>query len=211
MLGSTFDGSYEPVQAVCAALDQLQSRDGVNVPVHVDAASGGLVAPFLDPQLMWDFRLPRVVSINTSGHKYSLTTPGLGWLVWRDPGVVPAELGFEVDCINDLRVLAAGDNLPVVAFTTRDHAAFTVTDVAERLRQRGWLVPTYTLPANRTDLTIARLVCRNDLSDILARRLANDVTDTVTALTTTTAACAGPAHSASTDAHHDRPPQCRKT
>ncbi len=57
---------------------QLQSRDGVNVPVHVDAASGGLVAPFLDPQLMWDFRLPQVVSINTSGHKYGLTTPGLG-------------------------------------------------------------------------------------------------------------------------------------
>src|SRR5213075_717292 len=64
VLGSTFDGSYEPVPEICAALDDLQSRTGIDVPVHVDGASGAFVAPFIDPDLLWDFRLPRVASIN---------------------------------------------------------------------------------------------------------------------------------------------------
>ena len=84
MLGSTFDGSYEPVADICAALDDLQAQTGLDVPVHVDGASGGFVAPFIDPDLVWDFRLPRVASINTSGHKYGLVYPGVGWVVWRD-------------------------------------------------------------------------------------------------------------------------------
>ena len=84
VLGSTFDGSYEPVADICAALDDLQARTGLDVPVHVDGASGGFVAPFIDPDLVWDFALPRVASINTSGHKYGLVYPGVGWVVWRD-------------------------------------------------------------------------------------------------------------------------------
>src|SRR6476660_1973895 len=78
VLGSTFDGSYEPVAAICAALDELQHRTGLDVPVHVDGASGAMIAPFCDPELVWDFRLPRVASINTSGYKYGLVTPGVG-------------------------------------------------------------------------------------------------------------------------------------
>src|SRR5262245_22509869 len=66
VLGSTFDGSYEPVAEIAAALDELQSRTGLDVPVHVDGASGGMVAPFIDTDLEWDFRVPRVASINTS-------------------------------------------------------------------------------------------------------------------------------------------------
>ncbi len=76
ILGSTFDGAYEPIQEICAALDDLQERTGLDVPVHVDGASGAFVAPFIDEDLTWDFRLPRVASINASGHKYGLVYPG---------------------------------------------------------------------------------------------------------------------------------------
>jgi len=81
IMGSTYDGSYEPVAETCRLLDELQQRTGIDVPVHVDGASGAMVAPFLDPGLEWDFRLPRVKSINTSGHKYGLVYPGVGWIV----------------------------------------------------------------------------------------------------------------------------------
>ncbi|MET8474382.1 glutamate decarboxylase [Streptomyces sp. NPDC006422] len=97
ILGSTFDGSYEPIAELCAALDRLQEKTGIDVPVHVDGASGGMVAPFLDPDLVWDFRLPRVASINTSGHKYGLVYPGVGWALWRDAEALPEELVFRVN------------------------------------------------------------------------------------------------------------------
>ena len=96
ILGSTYDGSYEPVAAVAAALDALEEKTGVDVPIHVDAASGGMVAPFLDPELVWDFRLPRVVSINTSGHKYGLALPTIGWIVWREASVLAPDMRFRV-------------------------------------------------------------------------------------------------------------------
>jgi glutamate decarboxylase len=72
IMGSTFDGSFEPVAEVSEALDALEQERGWDVPIHVDGASGGFVAPFLHPDLEWDFRVPRVQSINTSGHKYGL-------------------------------------------------------------------------------------------------------------------------------------------
>jgi glutamate decarboxylase len=97
ILGSTFDGSYEPVSEIASALDDLEERTGHDVPIHVDGASGAMIAPFIDPDLMWDFRLDRVVSINTSGHKYGLVYPGIGWAVWRDGDALPEELVFRVD------------------------------------------------------------------------------------------------------------------
>lgn len=97
VLGSTFDGSYEPVAEIAAALDDLERRTGLDVPVHVDGASGAMVAPFLDPDLVWDFRLPRVASINTSGHKYGLVMPGVGWALWRDEEALPEDLVFRVN------------------------------------------------------------------------------------------------------------------
>jgi glutamate decarboxylase len=97
VLGSTFDGSYEPVAEICAALDDLAARTGVDVPVHVDGASGAMIAPFCDPDLVWDFRLPRVASINTSGHKYGLVYPGVGWALWRDADALPEDLVFRVN------------------------------------------------------------------------------------------------------------------
>jgi glutamate decarboxylase len=97
ILGSTFDGSYEPVADICTALDALAAEGGPDVPVHVDAASGGFVAPFVQPDLEWDFLLPRVQSINASGHKYGLVYPGVGWAIWRDAAALPSDLVFEVN------------------------------------------------------------------------------------------------------------------
>ncbi|MBX7432200.1 glutamate decarboxylase [Mycobacterium sp. Y57] len=97
ILGTTFTGELEPVAEICAALDGLAAGGGHDVPVHVDAASGGFVVPFLYPDLVWDFRLPRVVSINVSGHKYGLTYPGIGFVVWRNAEHLPEELVFRVN------------------------------------------------------------------------------------------------------------------
>jgi glutamate decarboxylase len=97
ILGTTYTGELEPVADICGALDKLAAGGGVDVPVHVDAASGGFVVPFLHPELKWDFRLPRVVSINVSGHKYGLTYPGVGFVVWRSKEYLPDELVFRVN------------------------------------------------------------------------------------------------------------------
>src|SRR3954452_4736869 len=223
VLGSTFDGSYEPVREIAAALDDLQARTRLDVPVHVDGASGGMIAPFLDPDLVWDFRLPRVASINTSGHKYGLVYPGVGWVVWRDNDALPEELVFRVnylggqmptlalnfsrpgaqvvaqyytflrlgregyravqqatrdvargvadrvEALGDFRLLTRGDELPVFAFTTAPGIeSYDVFDVSRRLRERGWLVPAYTFPPDREDLSVLRVVCRNGFSADLA-------------------------------------------
>src|SRR4051795_3956381 len=97
VLGSTFDGIYEDVAGVDAALDRLQAERGLDIPIHVDGASGGFIAPFVDQELEWDFRLDRVQSINASGHKFGLVFPGVGWAVWRDAAALPEELVFHVN------------------------------------------------------------------------------------------------------------------
>jgi len=97
ILGTTFTGELEPIGEICAVLDQLAADGTCDVPVHVDAASGGFVVPFLHPDVVWDFRLPRVVSINVSGHKYGLTYPGIGFVVWRNADYLPEELVFRVN------------------------------------------------------------------------------------------------------------------
>ncbi|RDA87223.1 hypothetical protein CP532_2522, partial [Ophiocordyceps camponoti-leonardi (nom. inval.)] len=93
ILGTTYTGHYEDV----AAVSDLLVRRGVDVPIHVDAASGGFVAPFVMPDLKWDFRCEKVVSINVSGHKYGLVYPGVGWALWRSPEHLPQELVFNID------------------------------------------------------------------------------------------------------------------
>jgi glutamate decarboxylase len=230
ILGSTFDGSYEPVREICDALDVLQRETGLDVPVHVDGASGGFVAPFVDPDLVWDFRLPRVASINASGHKYGLVYPGVGWAVWRDASALPEDLIFWVNYLGDdmptfalnfsrpgaqvvaqyynflrlgfegyrrvqsyarevattlsariaelgpFELLTRGDELPVFAFTlTEDVDNFSVFDVSNALRERGWQVPAYTFPANRTDLEALRVVVRRGFTHDLADLLVHDL------------------------------------
>jgi glutamate decarboxylase len=97
IMGSTLDGSYEPIQELNYQLNLLQEASGLDIPIHVDAASGGFVAPFLQPDLIWDFRLQRVKSINSSGHKYGMVYPGVGWILWRHPDDLPKELVFNVN------------------------------------------------------------------------------------------------------------------
>jgi glutamate decarboxylase len=230
ILGSTFDGSYEPIQEICAALDELEARTGLDVPVHVDGASGAFVAPFIDDDLVWDFRLPRVASINASGHKYGLVYPGVGWIVWRDPEALPEDLIFWVNYLGDnmptfalnfsrpgaqvvaqyynflrlgfegyrrvhgyardvatrladrigglgpFQLVTRGDELPVFAFTLADGVDnFTVFDVSNALRERGWLVPAYTFPENRTDLAALRVVVKRGFSHDMADMLIADI------------------------------------
>jgi glutamate decarboxylase len=226
ILGSTFDGAYEPIEEICAALDDLQERTGLDVPVHVDGASGAFIAPFVDPDLRWDFQLPRVASINASGHKYGLVYPGVGWIIWRDAVALPEDLIFWVNYLGDnmptfalnfsrpgaqvvaqyynflrlgfegyaaiqgycrdvatrlsaniaelgpFELLTRGDALPVFAFKVKDDIDnFTAFDVSSALRERGWQVPAYTFPKNRTDLAALRVVVRrgftHDLADLL--------------------------------------------
>jgi glutamate decarboxylase len=126
VLGSTFDGSYEPVQEISDALDDLQDRTGLDVPIHVDGASGGMIAPFLDPDLVWDFRLPRVASINTSGHKYGRVYPGVGWAIWRDSAALPEDLVFRVNYL--------GGDMPTFALNFSRPGAQIVTQYYNFLR-----------------------------------------------------------------------------
>jgi glutamate decarboxylase len=230
ILGSTFDGSYEPVAEIAAALDALEDERGIDVPIHVDAASGGFVAPFLQPKLAWDFRLARVQSINASGHKYGLIYPGVGWAIWRDADALPRDLVFDVNYLGghmptfalnfsrpgsevvaqyhmftslgrsgyrdvqqrsaDVARALAGEiakigpyelisdasDLPVFAFALKPEVTrYTVFDVSDRLRERGWLVPAYTFPANRQDLSVLRIVIRAGMSQDMADMLLRDL------------------------------------
>jgi len=226
ILGSTFDGSYEPIEGICQALDAFQEETGIDIPVHVDGASGAFIAPFLDPELLWDFKLDRVSSINVSGHKYGLVYPGVGWIFWRDAAALPEDLIFWVNYLGDnmptfalnfsrpgaqvvaqyfnflrlgfdgytsvqrysrevattlsekiaalgpFELITKGDELPVFAFRLKDDIDnYSVFDVSNSLRERGWLLPAYTFPADREDLAALRVVVKrgftHDLGDLL--------------------------------------------
>ncbi|WP_167476542.1 glutamate decarboxylase [Nocardia arthritidis] len=95
--GVTFTGLYENVEEISQALDRLERDRGLDIPIHVDAAGGGFLAPFVAPSVIWDFRLPRVKSINSSGHKNGLAPLGSGWAIWREAEDLPEELIFNVD------------------------------------------------------------------------------------------------------------------
>ncbi|GHO89295.1 glutamate decarboxylase [Dictyobacter formicarum] len=229
IMGSTMDGSYEPVEAISQALDRLQSEQGLDIPIHVDAASGGLVAPFIQPDLVWDFRVPRVKSINVSGHKYGLVYPGVGWVVWRNHSDLPQDLIFSVNYLGGqtptfalnfsrpgsqivaqyynfirlgkvgyrriqqacqdtarylsgeiarmgpFQLLSDGSDLPVFAFTLKEDTNFTVFDLSQRLRDRGWIVPAYTYPKNLEHLAVMRIVVKDGFSRDMANILLNDM------------------------------------
>jgi len=176
ILGSTFDGAYEPIAQIAAALDGLQQRTGLDVPIHVDAASGGFVAPFLDPGLEWDFRLPRVQSINASGHKYGLVYPNLGWVVWRDQGALPEDLVFKVNYLGGTTATFAlnfsRSSAPVVAqyytMVRLGREGFTRVQQACRDTAR-WLAGAI------ADMGPFRLISDGSTIPVFAFRLADEV------------------------------------
>ncbi|KAF9041418.1 glutamate decarboxylase [Panaeolus papilionaceus] len=96
ILGSTYTGHFEDVKLMSDLLDDLQERTGLDIPIHIDGASGAFIAPFAYPSLKWGFDVPRVVSINTSGHKFGLVYAGLGWILWRDESYLHKDLVFEL-------------------------------------------------------------------------------------------------------------------
>ncbi|GAA4638524.1 glutamate decarboxylase [Actinoallomurus vinaceus] len=178
ILGSTMDGSYEPVAEICAALDALEERTGWKVPVHVDGASGGMIAPFLDPDLVWDFRLPRVASINTSGHKYGLVYPGVGWALWRDREALPEEL---VERVNYL-----GGDMPTFSLNFSRPGSQVVAQYYNFLRlgfegyravqQASRDVATH-LAARIEAMGCFRLLTRGDQLPVLAFTTTDEVTE----------------------------------
>ncbi|KAL0462895.1 UNVERIFIED_CONTAM: Glutamate decarboxylase [Sesamum latifolium] len=97
ILGSTLNGEFEDVKRLNDLLIEKNKETGWDTPIHVDAASGGFIAPFLYPELEWDFRLPLVKSINVSGHKYGLVYAGIGWVIWRSKEDLPEELIFHIN------------------------------------------------------------------------------------------------------------------
>jgi glutamate decarboxylase len=233
IMGSTFDGSYEPVQEINDVLEKLNRETGWQVPLHVDGASGGFIAPFLDPDLVWDFRLKWVKSINASGHKYGLVYPGVGWIIWRDRQELPEELIFhcnylgsdlpnftlnfsrpgnqvvaqyynflllgkegyrqihqacrdtalylsgEIAKMGPFELITDGSTIPVFAWklkeTISDQTNYILFDLADKLRERGWLVPAYTMPKNRQDLTVHRVVIKEGFSRDMADLLLRDI------------------------------------
>lgn len=234
-LGVTFTCQYEPVKAVSDALDALQQRTGLDIPIHVDGASGGFLAPFCVPDLEWDFRLPRVKSVNTSGHKFGLAPLGVGWVVWREAVDLPEELIFnvnylggnmptfalnfsrpggqvvaqyynflrlgregyakvhnacyataqylarEIGAMGPFEILFDGDSrtgIPALCWKLKDKTGiggYTLYDLADRLRSRGWQVPAYSMPAHREDLVVQRILVRHGVSFDLASLLIDDM------------------------------------
>lgn len=231
-LGVTYSGQYEPVKDISDALDKLQQETGLDIPLHVDGASGAFLAPFIEPELLWDFRLPRVKSINASGHKYGLSPLGVGWVVWRDKEDLPEDLIFKVNYLggemdtfalnfsrpagqiiaqyyNFLRLGKEGykriqqacydtavhmgneinklgpfeviyngkGGIPALLWKLKkgvDHG-FTLFDLSDRLRTRGWQAPAYSLPPNIVDVVVMRIMIRHGVSRDLSDLFVEDV------------------------------------
>ncbi|KAB8300463.1 hypothetical protein EYC80_000634 [Monilinia laxa] len=228
ILGTTYTGEYEDVKAV----NDLLIKKNIDTVIHVDAASGGFVAPFVVPDLEWDFRLEKVVSINTSGHKYGLVYPGVGWIVWRAPEYLPKELVFNInylgaeqasftlnfskgashviaqyyqlirlgkkgyraimsnltrtadylsDSLEQLGFIIMsqkhGQGLPLVAFRIdpKSDKHYDEFAIAHQLRQRGWILPAYTMAPKTENFKMLRVVVREDFTKSRCDQLLNDI------------------------------------
>ena len=231
--GVTYTGVYEPVLALAEALDRLESDTGLDIDIHVDGASGAFLAPFCAPEVVFDFRLPRVKSISTSGHKFGLAPLGVGWVIWRDTAELPEGLIFDVSYLGGnmpnfqinfsrpagqiisqyydfirlgrtgygrvhqacydtgaylakaitklgpFELLCASDpatGIPAVTWRIKEGAdpGYTLYDLADRLRVRGWQVPAYPLTGSVADVTVQRILIRQGISRDLASILLDD-------------------------------------
>ncbi len=231
--GLTYTGTYEPVIELSEALDQLQADTGLDIDIHVDGASGAFLAPFCAPDILWDFRVPRVKSISTSGHKFGLAPLGVGWVVWRDVAELPDDLIFHVTYLGgDMPVFQINFSRPAgqivaqyydflrlgregyrgvhsAAYATGQYLAaeimklgpfellcdsnpqtgiptvtwkiqhgvdpgYTLYDLADRLRIRGWQVPAYPLTGSASAIPVQRILVRQDVSRDLSNILLDD-------------------------------------
>ncbi|OGY24652.1 MAG: glutamate decarboxylase [Candidatus Woykebacteria bacterium RBG_13_40_7b] len=229
ILGTTFTGQTDPIEDIDKLLKKVKKEKGWDIPIHVDAASGGFIAPFLYPKVKWDFRLERVRSINVSGHKYGLVYPGVGWLIFRDEKDVPEDIVFTVNYLggkmptytlnfsrnsaqvvgqyyNFLRlgyegytnimknitenaqylankIMATGyfeslnptQLLPVVAVKFKNPAEFTLYELSDKIREKGWIMPAYSLPPNAEDVVIMRIVVKENFSRDMCDMLYEDI------------------------------------
>ena len=240
VLGTTFTGQMDPIKEINDLLVNIKKTKGWNIPIHVDAASGGFITPFLNPEIEWDFRLEQVKSINVSGHKYGLVYPGVGWLIFCDKHDLPEDLIFEVNYLGGLMpnyslnfskasntIIAQYYNLirlgkkgyqdilqillvnaiylahklensgrfevinkeilfPLVAVKLTEDAKFTVFELSEKLRQKGWIVPAYTLPANADDIAVMRMVIKENFGRDMVEMLYTDIMKAYDSLNRTT-------------------------
>ena len=236
ILGTTFTGQHDPIEEINNLLVRVKKQKGWDIPIHVDGASGGFIAPFLYPKLKWDFRLQQVKSINVSGHKYGLVYPGIGWLIFRDESDIPEDIIFTVNylggkmptytlnfsrgssmvvaqyynflrlgksgytrimsnCVKNAKELAdrlvrsgffetlnPDQLLPVVAIKLKNKENFSLYDLTDKIRQRGWIISAYSLPANAEDVVLMRVVVRENFSRDMVDILSNDILDSYKAL-----------------------------
>jgi glutamate decarboxylase len=229
LLGTTFTGQMDDLASIDALLTRVKEERGMHIPLHIDAASGGFVIPFSNPDLEWDFRLPSVRSINVSNHKFGLVYPGMGTVVFRDASDLPQELVFHINylggdmpnyslnfsrpsssvvlqyfaflrlgragyeeivnsCLSNSRALAEklgtiaglqtiadGSDFPIVAVRAVDPEATDLVQLTHLLRERGWIVPAYTLPPNAEHVTVMRMVIKENFSRDMVDMLAHDV------------------------------------
>jgi glutamate decarboxylase len=236
--GVTYTGSYEPILELSQALDKLQEDTGLDVDIHVDGASGAFLAPFCAPDVLWDFRVPRVKSISTSGHKFGLAPLGVGWVIWRDAAELPDDLIFHVtylggdmpvfqinfsrpagqivaqyynfvrlgkegyrgihdSCyatgkflaheivkLGPFELLCDSDpetGIPSVAWRIKEgeDPGYTLYDIADRLRVRGWQVPAYPLTGSVADVSVQRILVRQGVSLDMATLLLEDIKQSI--------------------------------
>ncbi|KAI8389301.1 pyridoxal phosphate-dependent transferase [Blakeslea trispora] len=239
ILGSTYTGHYEDAKSTNMLLDAKCKEKGYDVGIHIDAASGGFIAPFVTPDLEWDFRLNRVHSINVSGHKYGLTYPGIGWAIWRNKEYLPEDLVFNINYLGSdqasftfnfskgasniiaqyyilirlgrsgfthvmknlvmtanhlaqkledtgrFKILSdrTGKGVPLVAFCLKERKEFyDEFDLSAKLRERGWIVPAYTMAPNMQHLKLARVVIREDFTRNRCELLIRDISYALQAL-----------------------------
>ncbi|MDO4534412.1 MAG: glutamate decarboxylase [Clostridium perfringens] len=126
LFGLTYTGKCDNIEGLNSIIDEYNKATEHKVYIHIDAASGGFFTPFINPEILWDFRLNNVVSISSSGHKYGLVYPGIGWILWKDKRYLPEELVFEVSYL--------GGMLPTIAINFSRSASHIIGQYYNFLR-----------------------------------------------------------------------------
>lgn len=177
ILGQTYTGLYEPVKQIAAKLDEIEAATGLDVRIHVDGASGAFVAPFCQPELEWDFKIDRVNSISTSGHKYGLVYPGVGWVVWRSTDACPESLIFHVSYLGgDMPTLALNFSRPGAQVLLQYYQLLRLGREGYRRVQRDSLDVAQYLSSGISAMEPFELISKGDTIPVFAWRLAKDAT-----------------------------------